>query len=70
VSFLVLVLAWENADYLPVLSGFKRAGMTMPGYGVTNLLRSPSRRQWLIACGIFAAIIFLLFTTFLTNRRG
>ncbi len=72
-TFLILVLAWENAEQLPVLHGMLPAGrpsLTQDGFGVTASLRSLTRQTWLTGIICFAVIIVLLFTTFLTNRHG
>jgi uncharacterized protein (TIGR03663 family) len=71
-SFLILVLLWENAERIPLLGG---AGI-LPARGqdaratVTSGLRAVTKATWVTGAAIFAVIIILLFTTFLTNRHG
>jgi len=74
-SFLILVLLWERAVPLlqPGAERLRRVASERLGegsLGVTDGLRAVGKSVWVTGAIIFAAIIVLLFTTFLTNRHG
>ncbi len=66
-TFLILVLAWENADRIPVLAALR---LRTTDVGVSDGLRAVPRSVWAGGLVWFLAITILLFTTFLTNRHG
>jgi uncharacterized protein (TIGR03663 family) len=66
-TFLILVLAWENADHIPVLAALR---LRTTSLGVSDGLRAVPGSVWVGGLVWFAAITILLFTTFLTNRHG
>jgi len=78
-TFLILTLAWENADRLPVLSAFTTDSpwrgrsdteVMTEDRPVSVALRAITRHMWIVGLVSFGIIVVLLYTTMLTNRHG